>query len=213
MTQIFTRADLQAALNIPAFDAEAALLAMLPTPRPTRRGDKPGFPRQAAVMLLLYPVDGVLYFPLMRRPEYPGVHSGQISLPGGSREGYESPLENAIRELCEEFGICDGVNTTVEILGELTTVYIPPSDFEVHPTIGYLPERPTFKADPVEVAEIIEVPLGLLFDPDAKGHESMFRPESNMTLEVHYYKVGEYKVWGATAAILSELEHRLRQIT
>jgi 8-oxo-dGTP pyrophosphatase MutT (NUDIX family) len=199
--------DVRRALALPAFDSMSAQLRMAPKPRPIRRQNVPNQPRQAAVLILLYPVDGVLTFPLMRRPEYEGVHSGQISLPGGSREGNETFEQNALRETREEFGVTD----PIEMLGALTPIYVPPSDFEIHPFVGYLPSRPTMTPDPIEVVEIIEAPLTLLFDEEAKGQDRRPRDDGG-TWVFPFYRAGEYKVWGATAAMLSELETRLRII-
>src|SRR5579864_8707575 len=127
--------DVRKALALPAFDHAAAQKLMAPRPpRAMRRGDLPGSPRLAAVLVLLFPVDGVLTFPLMRRPEYEGVHSGQISLPGGSQEGGETFEQTALRETQEEFGVSEHI----EILGALAPVYVPPSDFEIHPLVGHV---------------------------------------------------------------------------
>jgi 8-oxo-dGTP pyrophosphatase MutT (NUDIX family) len=197
--------DVRLALTLPGFDAMSAQVRMAPKPRPIRRQGLPGQPRLAAVLVLLYPVEGILTFPLMRRPEYEGVHSGQISLPGGSREGDETFEQNALRETREEFGVTD----PVEIIGALTPIYVPPSDFEIHPFIGYLPQRPVFTPQPTEVVEIIEAPLSLLFDEQAKGEDQRKRDDGG-TWIFPFYRVGEAKVWGATAAMLSELETRLR---
>lgn len=211
LTTPLTLAEVRRALALPDFDQGAAQLAQLrmaPRPRPIRPPSKPGQPRQASVLLLLYPHDGDLSFVLMQRPEYPGVHSGQISLPGGKREGDESFTETALRETCEELGACGDI----EVLGTLEMLYIPPSDFEVYPIVGYRAERPRWSPDPTEVATIIETPLTTLLDEAIKGQEEVFRPDVNMTLTIFYYLIHGHKVWGATAAILSEVETRLRTI-
>src|SRR5258708_20970256 len=114
--------DVRKALALPDFDPLAAQVRMAPRPRPIRRVGLPGDPRLAAVLVLLYPLDSVLHFPLMRRAEYEGVHSGQISLPGGKREDGETFEQTALRETREEFG----VSAPVEILGALTPLYVPP---------------------------------------------------------------------------------------
>jgi hypothetical protein len=90
----------------------------------------------------------------------------------------------------------------VDVIGQLSTIYIPPSNFLVTPTIGYVDRRPDFRCDPREVAELIEVPLTTLFDPMVVKRE----PWSlrGMTVEVPFYQIGPHKVWGATAMILSE---------
>lgn len=198
--------DVRRALNLPDFDPHAAQLRMAPRPRPIRRPDRPGQPRLGGVLILLYPRDGELYFVLTQRPEYNGVHSGQISLPGGKHEGEETMIATALRETCEEVGVCEGI----EVLGTLAELYIPPSDFEVHPVVGYIPQRPTWHPDALEVAGIIETPLRLLFDDAIKGSEAVFRADVNMTLNIYFYLIEGRKVWGATAAILSEFEGRLR---
>jgi len=200
--------DVRKALTLPAFDHAAAQKLMAPRPpRAVRRGDLPGSPRLAAVLVLLFPVDGILTFPLMRRPEYEGVHSGQISLPGGSQENGETFEQTALRETREEFGVIE----PVEILGALTPVYVPPSDFEIHPMVGYLPEHPVWTPDPREVAELVEAPLDLLLDESVKGHEERLL-DGGIKRIIPFYRVGAYQVWGATAAMLSELEGRLRAI-
>jgi 8-oxo-dGTP pyrophosphatase MutT (NUDIX family) len=159
--------------------------------------------------MLLYPVltpGGIaLYMPLIRRAEYPGVHSGQIGLPGGRLEDGEGFLEAALRECHEEIGVAPAA---VEIIGELATLYVPPSNFEIHPFVGYVPFRPTWQPDPTEVAEVIEMPVSRLMDDGAKGEEVIARAE--VAFHIHYYMVGAHKVWGATAIMLGELESRLR---
>lgn len=200
--------DVRKALSLPSFDHVAAQKLMAPRPaRPMRRSDVPGSPRLAAVLVLLYPVEGDLRFPLMRRPEYEGVHSGQISLPGGSQEVGETFEQTALRETREEFGVIE----PVEVLGALTPVYVPPSDFEIHPLVGYLPWCPTWTLDPHEVAELVETPLDVLLDDSVKGHEERLL-DGGIKRIIPFYRVGAYQVWGATAAMLSELEGRLRAV-
>jgi 8-oxo-dGTP pyrophosphatase MutT (NUDIX family) len=172
--------------------------------RPVERS---GNPRLAAVLVLLYPVQRELSLVLTRRHEYQGVHSGQISLPGGQREDGESFAQTALRETHEELGInVQGI----QLVGKLTQVYIPPSDYEVHPYVGYSSQRPAWKPDPAEVAEVIEMPLAMLFENNLKRSEVATR--NGVTFEMPYYAIQGHKVWGATAAMLSEFEERLRRI-
>ena len=205
-TATITLDDVRRALALPDFDPVAAQLRMAPQPRPFRRDDVPGTAKLAAVLVLLYPVGGALSFVLMRRTEYEGVHSGQISLPGGKREDNETFEQTALRETFEEVGVSD----PVEILGALTPIYVPPSDFEIHPFVGYLPRRPLWSPDPNEVAEIIEAPLQLLLDPSIKGVEEWTRNGKPFTAA--FYRIAHHKVWGATAIMLSEFEGRLQAI-
>lgn len=207
MVEPITLDHVRRALSLPDFDAQAAQARMAPIPRPERPPETPGTARQAGVLVLLYPNggDGKLHFVLMRRNEYPGVHSGQIGLPGGKHEDGESLQETALREAEEEVG---APRQQIQVIGKLTRLYVPPSDYDIHPTVGYCDHHPVWQADPHEVAEIIEVPLDLLLDDSIKGSEQVTRYERPFT--IHYYHVGPHKVWGATAIMLSELEGRLR---
>ncbi len=201
---VITLGDVRTALALPGFDALSAQMRMSPQPRPFRRAAVPGTPKLAAVLILLFPVKGVLTFVLMRRTEYEGVHSGQISLPGGKREDGETFEQTAIRETYEELGVSDAVS----IIGPLTPLHVPPSDFEIHPFVGYLPSAPVWQPDPGEVAAVIESPLQLLLDEQVKGMEDTTRYGRPFTIP--FYRVGDVQVWGATAIILSEFEARLQ---
>lgn len=193
--------DIRAALQKP-LPGLAAQIKLAPQYRiPGMRLAPPADARPAGVLILLYPHHGEWHFPLIKRAARveDTVHGGQISLPGGSQEAGESLRETARREACEEIGAaCDGV----EVLGELSTIYIPPSNFLVTPTVGCVDHRPEFQIDAREVAELVEAPLTLLFDPGVVKREPWTLRE--MTVEVPFYQIGPHKVWGATAMILSE---------
>jgi len=156
--------------------------------------------KRAAVLILLYPVDGELRFPLTRRHEGLPHHPGQISLPGGSLEKGEGPEEAALRETAEELGID---SSAIEILGRLTPLKIPPSGFEIDPFVGYLPARPRFVPEEREVVEVIEASLDLLSSKEAIGIEE--RQLRGGLSAVPYWKIAGHKVWGATAMVLAEL--------
>ncbi len=170
------------------------------------RAAPPADARPAGVLILLYPQNGAWHFPLMKRVEDGLVHSGQISLPGGSQEAGESLQATALREACEEIG---AACAEVDVIGQLSTIYIPPSNFLVTPTVGCVAQRPDFRCDPREVAELIEVPLSTLFDRDVVKRE----PWSlrGLTVDVPFYQIGPHKVWGATAMILSEFSMLLAE--
>jgi 8-oxo-dGTP pyrophosphatase MutT (NUDIX family) len=157
-------------------------------------------PRQAGVLLLLYPIHDVLHLVLTVRTSNLNHHSGQISLPGGGwEEGDNSYQETALRETREEIGIgSDGL----ECLGPLTPLYIAPSNNCVHPFVAYLPQRPVFRPDPTEVAELLEVPLHQLAAPETRREEDWIW--RGATLHVPFYTVDEHKVWGATAIVMAE---------
>ena len=78
----------------------------------------------------------------MRRPEYEGVHSNQVSLPGGIREDIDTDLgETALRETREELGIDD---SSIQLMGKLSKLEIPVSGIEVTPFIGVHHDNPEF---------------------------------------------------------------------
>lgn len=192
-------AAIRQALSRP-LPGRGAQMRMSTRPRPGLEVRPPGHqPRQGGVLILLYPKDGHLHFPLTRRTETLEDHKGQISLPGGAREGDE-PLEwTALRETHEELGVDP---QSMKVLGALTPLYIFPSDYCITPYVAARPTRPTFVPDPVEVAEVLEVPLLTLLDPAIRREEEWVLHETITC--VPFYQVGEHKVWGATAMVLSE---------
>jgi 8-oxo-dGTP pyrophosphatase MutT (NUDIX family) len=155
--------------------------------------------KQAGVLVLLYPQDGQLCFPLTRRPDNVEFHKGQISLPGGSQENGESLLQTALRETQEEIGV---EANAVEALGKLTSLYVPPSNFCVQPFVGYVARRPHFRLEAIEVAELIEAPLAALLDPATVRQEDW--EIRGGIWRIPFYQFGPHKVWGATAMILAE---------
>jgi 8-oxo-dGTP pyrophosphatase MutT (NUDIX family) len=209
MTTTCSLDDVRAALALPDFDGRSAQSRMMPIARPVGRdAERPDRPRLGGVLMLLYCASDELHLVLTQRPDYDGVHSGQVSCPGGRHEPPESLSETALRETYEEIGIPP---TDVELIGQLTPLYIMPSDFEVHPFVGrYTPVgRPRFVPDTREVAAILEVPLRLLLDPATRVEEEM-ELRGGLRLAVPFFRIGEYKVWGATAMMLSEFVERLR---
>jgi 8-oxo-dGTP pyrophosphatase MutT (NUDIX family) len=165
----------------------------------------PGKPRQGAVLLLLYLKQQQVHLVLTRRRDDLNSHAGQISLPGGRREGAETLEEAAVREAHEEIGVKP---VAVTILGSLTPLYIPPSDFEVHPFVGWHAQTPAFMRQVSEVAEIIEFPLERLLAPETREEEEWDLRGARVI--VPFFRIGTHKVWGATAMILSEFLERLR---
>lgn len=193
-------------LNLPAFDATRAQLKMAPFPRAVRRpAQRPGEPRIGAVLLLLYEHAGGLHLVLTRRRDDLSSHSGQISFPGGRRDPAESLEAAALRETYEEVGVPPAA---VVLLGALSPLYIPPSDYEVHPFVGWHVGRPHFTPQVSEVAEVLEVRLVDLLDPATRQVEVWEMRDYQM--DVPFYAVNGHKVWGATAIMLSEFLERWR---
>ncbi len=164
--------------------------------------------KQSSVLILLYPFQNSIYSVLMERTSYNGVHSGQISFPGGSWEKKDNSFqETALREANEEVGI---LPNDVEVIGQLSDMYIPPSNFLVHPFVGFSNKKPQLFPEASEVAQIIEADLETIF------HHSDFR---EMELEVRgekiitpYYNIDGHVVWGATAMMLSELKEVIKMM-
>jgi 8-oxo-dGTP pyrophosphatase MutT (NUDIX family) len=159
----------------------------------------PADARPAGVLIVLYPHPGALHFLLTRRTEDVEKHKGQISLPGGAQEGGESLLDTALRETFEEVGV---VVDPASVIGQLSPLFIPPSHFLITPYVAVLPERPPFVPMAREVAELIEVPVASLLDPTVVRQETWTLRD--MEVEVPFFQIGPYKVWGATAMVLSE---------
>ena len=124
----FTLHDVRHALALEPFDVLEAWQAMAPIDRPLRKPPEvTGRAHPAGVLLLLYPgIDG-LTFALTRRINDVATHKGQVSLPGGALEPGEAPELAALREACEEIGICDPVT----VIGKLTPLFVHVSDFEI----------------------------------------------------------------------------------
>jgi 8-oxo-dGTP pyrophosphatase MutT (NUDIX family) len=154
---------------------------------------------KAGILLLLYPRDGILHLVFAQRTENVEHHKLQVSFPGGRIEDGEDFTAAALREAREELGVDPA---RVRILGPLTPLYIPPSNFCVYPVVGAVEEAPVFDPDPREVAEVIEVPLPHLLDPGSIRTER--RTIWGREWEIPYFACGPHKIWGATAMVLAE---------
>ena len=176
---------------------------MAPRPRPGAEIDDKPRPdaRQSGVLVLFYPHEDRIHLPLILRPTYQGVHSGQVAFPGGRYEEGDGDITNtALREAHEEVGV---VPTEVQILGQLSQLYVLASNSLVYPTVAWSERRPNFLPDPSEVEMILEVPLTTLQDPQTlrTGRWTL----RNRVADVPFFDIQEQTVWGATAMMLSEL--------
>ncbi len=157
--------------------------------------------RKSAVLILFYPYQNGIWLPLILRPQYDGVHAGQMAFPGGRAERTDRDLiQTALREAQEEIGI--RVHD-VRVLGPLTELFIPPSNFFVLPVVGVMKHRPDFYPDPHEVDQVIEVSLDALMDTTIVG-DSQIEVRGAM-IDAPFYQIQEFRVWGATAMMISEL--------
>jgi 8-oxo-dGTP pyrophosphatase MutT (NUDIX family) len=164
--------------------------------------------REAGVLALLLPHESpepavVL---TIRRDHLPD-HPGQISFPGGQREGEETLTETALREAHEEIALDP---TPVKILGALTPLYIPPSNFCVHPFVGVVAHEPDLRPTDREVGTVLRVPLRHLLTPSTRIVETWTLHGTDV--DVPYYDVEGHTVWGATAMMLAELLAVVRDV-
>ena len=166
--------------------------------------------KKAAVMVLFYPNSNMeTHLVLILRKTYKGVHSAQISFPGGkSEEGDQTLLNTALRETEEEVGVSVA---SISILKELTEIYIPPSNFFVQPFIGITSTTPVFIPQEDEVESIIEVPLNHFLDDNVLITKTLTTSYAT-NIEVPAFLLNGHVVWGATAMMLSEVREMLNQL-
>ena len=196
-------ARLMEALARPLPGVEAQLRM---APRPRVGWDPHRFPdglREGAALLLVYPIDGNPHVLLTVRGSTLRKHTGQVSFPGGSVDPNESFESAALREASEEVGVAPA---SVRVLGRLTPLHIPVSGFRLHPVVGIVDARPDFVAAEWEVARILEVPIDVLHDPEHIQRETQTREAMGQSydVEIPYFAVEGFKVWGATAMALAE---------
>jgi len=162
--------------------------------------------RQAGVLLLLYPKQSDWYLVFIERTSKnpADVHGGQISFPGGKQEPSDPDIiACALREASEEVGI---IAEDVNVFGLLTPLYIPVSNFLVHPVVGKLDYTPTFVPQPSEVQDILELPLmHFLSGENTKQKDILFGSGMKMD-DVPYFDAHGKVIWGATAMIMSEIK-------
>lgn len=159
--------------------------------------------RKSAVLILLFPDDGNLKTVFIKRSIYDGVHSGQISFPGGKYEITDKTfLTTALREANEEIGV---VTDQVEIIGRLSDFYIPPSNFVVKVFVGYTTKKPDYIPDKKEVQSVIEVNVDDLYDSHNITEMDFYSTSREVTVHAPAYTINGIEIWGATAMIVSEL--------
>jgi 8-oxo-dGTP pyrophosphatase MutT (NUDIX family) len=169
---------------------------------------KASSPRKAAVLALFYPNEKEeTTFILIERARYEGTHSAQISFPGGKTDISDINLqETALREAFEEVGV---LPKSIEIIRELTDVYIPPSNFLATPFMAFLEKEPKFVIN-YEVENTIEVLVADLLNESSLTMVNLTTSYMKNT-DVPCFKLNGYVVWGATAMILSEIKELLKR--
>lgn len=195
------------ALPLPGNDAHAPLRAT-PVGSVNPRFDHKVAPKPGSVLILLYPDNDQILFPLIKRPDYLGAHSGQISLPGGKAEPGEDYIQAALREGEEEVGIR---KESVNVIGRLSDFFVIPSNFLVVPVIGYVNHKPLFVPDPVEVAKIISGDINMLMHEEAVKEKEILAA-GKYRMKAPHFEIEEEVVWGATAMMLNEFRMVLKSI-
>ena len=161
----------------------------------------------AAVLILLYLEDNEIHFFLTKRSNELEHHKGQISLPGGTQEENEKLIHTALRETQEEIGIN---KTSISIIGSMTPLFVPVTGFMIHPFIGYSSNKLEPTPDPSEVEAIFSVNISDLLNEANQTIEK--RNIRGYDVEVPYFKLNNYEVWGATSMILSEFRDLIKSI-
>jgi 8-oxo-dGTP pyrophosphatase MutT (NUDIX family) len=163
--------------------------------------------KRAAVLVPVVQREGGLTMLLTQRTDHLANHAGQVSFPGGRTEELDSsPIETALRESEEEIGLH---RRHVEIVGVLPD-YVTGTGYRVTPVVALLTPPFELAADPNEVAEIFEVPLGFLMDGANHLRQSIDLPEGAGRRSFYAMPYERFYIWGATAGMLRNLFHFLR---
>lgn len=165
--------------------------------------------RTSSVLVLLFQESKSIKAVLTQRQNYKGTHGGQISFPGGKKENQDPDIiATALRESEEEIGLDP---KSVQIIGKLTDVYIPVSNFLVHPFVGYCHERPQFRRSEYEVKEIICFNILDLLKDETKAFRDIKTADGYKLKDIPCFILEDKIVWGATSLILNEIKHILKR--
>jgi 8-oxo-dGTP pyrophosphatase MutT (NUDIX family) len=165
----------------------------------------------ACVLLLLYPKNKEWHLALIERVSHntDDVHAGQLSLPGGRFEDSDYSYQDcALREAEEEIGIQSG---DVGVLGELSSLYIPVSNYLIYPFVGFMGEEPDFSIQKNEVQDLVHLPIKKLLDGKNKRRADIEARGATIA-DVPFYDLHNIPLWGATAMILSEFEQVVKKV-
>lgn len=188
---------------LPGWEAHKTMAPPSRRPSPTYEAEKKTA-KQSAVLALFYPKNnGEAHIVLTQRPVYAGAHSGQISFPGGQVEPQDVDYQaTALREANEEVGI---ITDDVLVGGQLSELYIPPSNFLVFPFVGFLDYCPVFFPDSKEVVNIIELSVPDLLNDSYLSTESIVA-NNIFRFTTPCFNFNGTVVWGATAMMLAEIK-------
>ena len=199
----------QLALPLPGEDAQYRLAPPY-RQRLTREYIAKQNPRVSGVMVLLYERNGLLNLAFTQRHTYQGVHSGQMSFPGGKKDEADKDLiETALRETEEEVGV---TRNQIDLLGSLSELYIPPSNFLVQPTVGFAGGEIHFTPQPNEVEKVVEIPVEFFLDYSNINMQTEITIFDGNKVRVPAYHYNGHVIWGATAIMLSEFTFIIESI-
>tara|TARA_R110002049_G_scaffold309272_1_gene519807 strand:- start:4966 stop:5607 length:642 start_codon:yes stop_codon:yes gene_type:complete len=198
--------------NIP-LPAESSQFKMAPPFRRElleRQKDAIKNAKRAGVLALFYPdLNGQTTLVLILRKTYKGVHSAQVGFPGGKIEKQDTSLQDAaVRETFEEIGV---PMEQIEVVCQLSQVYIPPSNFYVQPFMGISKITPHFIKQDNEVEAVLEIPLHHFLD-DTYVVTNKVSTSYSIDIEVPAFFLNNHIVWGATAMMLSEIKDLLKEL-
>ena len=185
---------------LPGYEAQRKMMSV-------NRPDTAAVPdraRQSGVLILLYPEEADIKLVLIERSVDGGVHSGQVALPGGKKEDSDvTIIDTALREAAEEVALNAH---EVTVLGRLSSLYIPVSNFEVNPVVAAAGDVPKLIPSEYEVARILRFSLADVFARKEMVHVTASgMPLLKIHTIAYMFEEDKY-IWGATAMILSELE-------
>lgn len=185
---------------------EAAQLKMAPSIRKPTREYNLKSAQKSSIMILLCKKKGSLQIPFILRKKGRNIHSGQVSFPGGKKEHSDKDLiETAIRETHEEIGV---LVARKNVLGTMTDLYIPPSNFLVTPVIAYIKDSPKFNLSISEVEAAFYIDFFLFKNISLQKTEVISTPYGKIKAPGYY--LDPHFIWGATAMIISELVEMLK---
>ncbi|APY09278.1 coenzyme A pyrophosphatase [Winogradskyella sp. J14-2] len=166
--------------------------------------------KTAGVMALFYPdLKAETNLVLILRKTYKGVHSNQVGFPGGKyEEGDDNLMVTALRETEEEVGV---PMDTINVIKTISPLYIPPSNFMVHPYLGLLNATPKFVKQDDEVEDILQVRLQDFLD-ERNVITTNVPTSLNVRVDVPAFNLNGHIVWGATAMMLGEIKDLLKQV-
>ena len=197
-------------LSLPGIEAQLKMAPPFREQLLNRFKEERKYAKPAAVLALFYPSkEDETLMVLILRNSYKGVHSAQVGFPGGKPEPEDVSMEaTALRETFEEIGVS---SEKITVLRELSSIYIPPSNFLVFPFLGISKIPLIFTLQESEVDYILEVPLMEFLNNKSEGFSEVLVSEG-VTYEVPAFKLNGHIVWGATAMMLIEIKTMINQV-